>query len=156
MRTSMNSVLDGIGWTPMILMNNMPKKEGLKSQIFAKCDFQSIGGSVKDRIGMNMIVQAEKREEIKKGDYIVESTSGNTGIGLALTSMVMGYKTIITIPDKMSTEKVNLLKSLGAEVHICDTNAPKGHPDKYYYIHWFYIINLTVFESFNSFLIFFN
>jgi cystathionine beta-synthase len=77
-----------------------------------------------------MLLEAEKRGEIKKGDYVIESTSGNTGIGIAMTAMNRGMKAIITIPCKMSMEKVNILKGLGAEVHICDTTAPSGHPDK--------------------------
>ena len=115
----------------MIKMNSLLENDGVECQVYAKCEFTGVGGSVKDRIGKNMLLEAEKRGDVKKGDYVVESTSGNTGIGIVLTALSRGMKSIITIPCKMSQEKVNLLKGLGAEVYVCDTAAPKGHPDKY-------------------------
>ena len=130
MKNTYQNVAEAIGFTPMIKLNRIPEKEGIKCQLFAKCEFNGIGGSSKDRIGRSMIEGAEARGEIKKGDYVIESTSGNTGIGLTITSIAKGYKSVVTIPDKMSTEKINLLKAMGAEVVICDTSAPSGHPNK--------------------------
>lgn len=130
MKNTYNDVVEAIGHTAMIKMGPLLEKDKVECQIYAKCEYLGVGGSIKDRIGKNMLLEAEKRGEIKKGDYVIESTSGNTGIGIAMTAMNRGMKPIITIPCKMSMEKVNILKGLGAEVHICDTSAPSGHPDK--------------------------
>lgn len=89
------------------------------------------GGSVKDRIGLNMIQGAEKEGLLNKDSVIVESTSGNTGMGIVLTSVVKNYKSIITIPDKMSNEKINRLKALGSEVIVCPTELDHDHPESY-------------------------
>ena len=107
----MNSVLDNIGNTPLIKLNRITK--GLNCEIYAKCEFYNAGGSVKDRIGKRMIEDAEKSGRIKPGDTLIEPTSGNTGIGLALAAAVKGYRMIITLPEKMSQEKVDILKALG-------------------------------------------
>ena len=125
-----NNILEAIGNTPIVRLNRIPEKDGVKCQMFAKCEFMNPGGSIKDRIGHNMMKMAKEEGILKTGDYVVESTSGNTGIGVCLSSICYDTKSIITIPDKMSKEKVNLLKSLGAEVHVCDTAAPSGDPDK--------------------------
>ena len=109
-----NNVVDAIGQTPMIRLNKIPADHGIKCQIYAKCDYLNPGGSSKDRICFYMITAAEREGQIKPGDTIVESTSGNTGIGLALVALVRGYKLITTIPDKMSKEKINTLKAMGA------------------------------------------
>lgn len=129
-KTSYNDVVDAIGKTKMVQMRPLLEKDGVECQVFAKCEFTGIGGSIKDRIGKNMLLEAEKRGDVKKGDYVIESTSGNTGIGIVITAINRGMKPVITIPCKMSLEKVNLLKALGAEVFVCDTAAPSGHPDK--------------------------
>lgn len=130
MDKTLNNILEAIGNTPMVRMNRLPEKDGIKCQIFAKCEFMNPGGSIKDRIGYNMMKCAKEEGRIKAGEQVVESTSGNTGIGVCLSSICYDVKPIITIPDKMSREKVNLLKSLGAEVHVCDTSAPSGDPNK--------------------------
>jgi len=100
-------------------------------KIVAKCEYFNAGGSVKDRIGKKMIIDAEKQGRIKKGDILIEPTSGNTGIGLALTAAVKGYKMIITLPQKMSNEKVFTLKALGAEVIRTPTEAAWDAPESH-------------------------
>jgi len=105
----MDSVLDAIGNTPLIRLNHIPKAEGLKCEILVKCEFFNAGGSTKDRIGKRMLIDAEESGRIKPGDTLIEATSGNTGIGLALAAAVKGYKMIITLPEKMSTEKTDVL-----------------------------------------------
>lgn len=105
----MDSVLDAIGSTPMVRLDRIRDAEGLKCEILGKCEFFNAGGSVKDRIGRRMLLDAEKSGRIKKGDTLIEATSGNTGIGLALAAAVKGYNMIITLPEKMSTEKTDVL-----------------------------------------------
>ena len=100
-----DSIIDCIGNTPMVRINNITKAEGVKCEILAKCEFLNPGGAVKDRIGRRMIVDAEKQGRIKNNDIIIEPTSGNTGIGLAMTAAAKGYRMIITMPEKMSQEK---------------------------------------------------
>jgi cystathionine beta-synthase len=124
------NVLEAIGNTPLIRINAMAK--GLKPKIYAKAEFLNPGGSVKDRIGVAMIDAAEKDGRLKPGGTIVEGTSGNTGIGLALVAALRGYKLIFTITDKQSREKINLLKALGAEVIVCPTNVEPEDPRSYY------------------------
>ena len=126
-----DNVAEAIGFTPMIKMNFLPKEEDIKCQIYAKCDFCSVGGSSKDRIGYSMIIEAEKKGIIKPGDTIVEGSSGNTAIGLCLTALIKGYKVIITIPDKMSDEKIDLLRALGAKVIVTPTNVHHDDPNSY-------------------------
>lgn len=99
--------------------------------MFAKMECFNPGGSIKDRIGRNMIEGAEKDQKTNKNTTFVECTSGNTGIGVVITSVVKGYKSIITIPDKMSSEKILKLKSLGAEVIVCPTELDHDDPDSY-------------------------
>ena len=89
----------------MVRVNNIVEKEGVKCEVLVKCEFLNPGGSVKDRIGRRMIVDAEANGLIKKGDIIVEPTSGNTGVGLSMTAAAKGYRMIITMPEKMSQEK---------------------------------------------------
>ncbi len=124
-----NSILETIGNTPLIKLNRITK--GLKPQIFAKLESANPGGSVKDRIGLSMIEAAEKNGELKPGGTIIEATSGNTGIGLALTAAVKGYKTIFVVTDKVSTEKINYLHALGGEV-IVVSNAVEPDSPEYY------------------------
>ena len=100
------SILDHIGNTPMVNLSRLAQKENLACEIFAKCEFFNAGGSVKDRIGKRMVEEAEKEGRLKPGCTIIEPTSGNTGIGLALAAAVKGYRAIITLPEKMSQEKV--------------------------------------------------
>ncbi len=124
------NILETIGHTPLVKLNKVT--EGIKATVLAKVEFFNPGGSVKDRIGVLMIEDAISKGRLKSGGTIVESTSGNTGVGLALVASVMGFKAIFTMPDKMSEEKVRLLRSLGAEVIICPTAVPPDSPESYY------------------------
>ena len=124
-----DSVLDTIGWTPLIRLSRITR--GIRTPVFVKAEFFNPGGSVKDRIGLPIIEQAERDGSLKAGGTIVEATSGNTGIGLAIAAALRGYKCIFTMPDKMSQEKVRLLKAFGAEVIVTPTAVPPDHPDHY-------------------------
>jgi cystathionine beta-synthase len=124
-----NNILEQIGNTPLIKLNKINK--GLKPQIFAKLESANPGGSVKDRIGYAMIADAEKRGIIKPGGTIIEATSGNTGIGLALTAAVKGYKCVFVVTSKVSDEKINYLKALGAEVIVVSNLADPDSPEYY-------------------------
>ena len=104
--------------------------DGIRTQVLGKCEFLNPGGSVKDRIGIAIIEDAERAGRLHPGGLVVEGTSGNTGVGLALAAAIRGYRCVFTIPDKMSTEKVKLLKSFGAEVIVTPT-VPPDHPDYY-------------------------
>ena len=122
------STLELIGNTPMIQVQNIDT--GL-CDLFLKLECQNPGGSIKDRIAVSMIEQAEKEGKLKRGDTILEATAGNTGIGLALVAAQKGYKMIIVLPDKMSQEKIFNLKAMGAEVIVTRSDVAKGHPDYY-------------------------
>jgi cystathionine beta-synthase len=124
-----NNILEQIGNTPLIKLNRINK--GLKPQIFAKLESANPGGSVKDRIGHAMIVDAEKRGELKPGGTIIEATSGNTGIGLALSAAVKDYKSVFVVTDKVSDEKINYLKALGSEVIVVSNSVEPDHPEYY-------------------------
>ncbi len=128
-RTPYGSVLDTIGWTPLIRLNRVTR--GIRTPLYGKAEFFNPGGSVKDRIGMPIIEQAERDGTLKPGGTIVEGTSGNTGVGLAIAAAIKGYRCIFTMPDKMSQEKVRLLKAFGAEVIVTPTAVPPDHPDNY-------------------------
>ena len=123
------NVLETIGWTPLIRLNKVAR--GIRTPVYAKAEFFNPGGSVKDRIGLAMIEAAEREGRLKPGGLIVEATSGNTGVGLAIAAAVKGYRCIFTMPDKMSQEKARLLRALGAEVIITPTAVPPDHPDNY-------------------------
>ncbi len=122
-------VLQTIGWTPLIRLQRVTA--GIQTPVYGKAEFFNPGGSVKDRIGLAMIEAAEREGRLKPGGTIVEATSGNTGVGLALAAAVKGYRCIFTMPDKMSQEKSRLLRALGAEVIITPTAVPPDHPDNY-------------------------
>lgn len=124
-----DNVIESIGWTPLIRLNRITR--GIRTPVFGKADFFNPGGSVKDRIGLPIIERAEREGKLKPGGTIVEGTSGNTGVGLAIAAALRGYKCIFTMPDKMSQEKVRLLKAFGAEVIITPTAVPPDHPDNY-------------------------
>lgn len=124
-----DSVLDTIGWTPLIRLGRIGS--GIRTPIYGKAEYANPGGSVKDRIGLAIIEDAERRGDLKPGGTIVEGTSGNTGVGLAIAAALKGYRCIFTMPDKMSQEKVRLLKAYGAEVVITPTAVPPDHPDNY-------------------------
>lgn len=118
-----NSALDLVGRTPMVRLTRFQQKYGLKFELLAKCEFLSIGGSTKDRIGKKMIEEAEQSGRLHPGDTIVEATSGNTGVGLCLAAAVKGYRSLITLPEKMSQEKMNAMVALGAEIIRTPTEA---------------------------------
>jgi len=123
------NVLELIGWTPLVRLNVVTA--GARTPVYAKCEFMGPGGSVKDRIGAAMIESAERAGTLRAGGTIVEATSGNTGLALAMVAALKGYRCIFTMPDKMSTEKVKLLRAFGAEVIITPTAVPPDHPDHY-------------------------
>ena len=123
-----SNVLEMVGQTPMLEVHNIDT--GL-CQLFLKLELANPGGSVKDRIGISMIEEAEKRGDIKPGDTIVEATAGNTGIGLALVAAQKGYHLILVLPDKMSQEKIFNLRAMGAEVVLTRSDVAKGHPEYY-------------------------
>jgi cystathionine beta-synthase len=128
-RRPYENVIETIGWTPLIRLNSVTR--GIRTPVYAKAEFFNPGGSVKDRIGLPIIERAEREGKLKPGGTIVEGTSGNTGIALALAAALRGYRCIFTMPDKMSQEKVRLLKAFGAEVIITPTAVPPDHPDSY-------------------------
>ena len=125
----LDNILYTVGETPIVKLNKVGKD--LQCQLYAKCEFFNPGGSIKDRIGKEMIEQAEKEGKIKPGDTLIEPTSGNTGIGMALAAAVKGYKMIITMPEKMSKEKEVVLKSLGAQIVRTPTEASWDSPESH-------------------------
>jgi cystathionine beta-synthase len=126
-----NNILELIGNTPLVRINNITKEHRVKTPIYAKMESLNPGYSVKDRIGVSMIDWAEKEGALKKGGTIIEATSGNTGIGLALTAAIRGYKCIFVLTDKVSVEKMRYLKALGADIVVCPSAAKHGTPDHY-------------------------
>ena len=130
--TVLSTILDAIGNTPTVRLNKLPKKFGLECELLVKCEYFNAGGSVKDRIAKRMIEEAELKGLLKPGhSTLIEPTSGNTGIGLALCSAVKDYKTVITMPEKMSQEKINVLEGLGAKVHRTPTEAAYDAPESH-------------------------
>ena len=127
--TPYESVLDTVGWTPLIHLARIGR--GIRTPVYGKAEYVNPGASVKDRIGLAIIEDAERRGELKPGGTVVEGTSGNTGVGLAIAAALKGYRCIFTMPDKMSQEKVRLLKAYGAEVVITPTAVPPDHPENY-------------------------
>ena len=125
-----NNILELIGQTPMVELS--PRINPTNVRILAKLESFNPGGSVKDRIGLAMIERAEREGRLKPGMTIVEPTSGNTGIGLAIACLLKGYKLVVTMPDKMSREKIDLLKAYGAEVVVCPTAVEPEDPRSYY------------------------
>jgi cystathionine beta-synthase len=124
-----DSILDVIGDTPMVRLNRVAAN--LECEMLVKCEFFNAGGSVKDRIGKRMVEDAEKAGMLHKNDTLIEPTSGNTGIGIALASAIKGYRCIITLPEKMSKEKVDVLKALGAEIVRTPTEAAFDAPESH-------------------------
>jgi cystathionine beta-synthase len=125
-----NNILEAIGNTPLVRLNRV--MADCRAQVYVKCDYLNPGGSVKDRVGVAMIDEAERQGLLRPGGTIVEGTSGNTGMGLALVAAVRGYKAIFTMSDKQSKEKVDALKALGAEVIVCPTAVPPDDPRSYH------------------------
>lgn len=123
------NILATIGHTPVVKLNHITTE--LACHVYAKCEFFNPGGSVKDRIGYAMVKHAEQTGRIKPGDTLIEPTSGNTGIGIALAGAVLGYHVIITMPDKMSQEKQIIMERLGATIYRTPTNAASSDPDSH-------------------------
>jgi cystathionine beta-synthase len=124
------SVIDLVGNTPLVKLNSVT--QGLAATVLAKVEYLNPGGSVKDRIAVRMIEAAEASGELKRGGTIVEPTSGNTGVGLAMVAQRKGYKCVFVCPDKVSQDKINVLRAYGAEVVVCPTAVAPEHPDSYY------------------------
>jgi cystathionine beta-synthase len=124
------SILDLVGNTPLVRLHKVAA--GVKPKILAKLEQLNPGGSVKDRISLTMIEEAERTGQLRPGGTIIEPTSGNTGHGLAIVASIKGYKMIFVMPDKMSAEKISLLKAYGAEVVVCPTNVERDSPQSYY------------------------
>src|ERR1700691_492620 len=123
------TILQSIGKTPLVRLRRVT--EGLTASVYAKVESQNPGGSVKDRVALAMVTEAERRGWLRPGDTIIEATAGNTGVGLAMLAAVKGYRSIFVLPDKMSSEKILLLKAYGAEVVITPTNVAPDSPDSY-------------------------
>ncbi|HET6763835.1 MAG TPA: pyridoxal-phosphate dependent enzyme [Longimicrobiaceae bacterium] len=128
-RAAYDNVMQTVGWTPLIRLNSVAR--GIRTPVYGKAEFMNPGGSVKDRIGPAIVEAAERAGELRPGGTIVEGTSGNTGVGLALAAAIKGYRCVFTIPDKMSYEKVRLLKAFGAEVIVTPSAVAPDHPDNY-------------------------
>src|SRR3954470_3329298 len=125
-----DSILDAVGATPLVRLSRLGA--GLTPQIVAKVESLNPGGSIKDRVAVALIEAAERDGKLKPGGTIVEPTSGNTGTGLAIAARLKGYRVIAVMPDKMSKEKIDLLRAYGAEVVVCPTNVDPDSPDAYY------------------------
>lgn len=128
----LNSITEAVGNIPLVKLNKMAEKYGVKATVLVKPEYMNPSGSVKDRMAAHILNQAIERGELKPGGTIVEGTSGNTGAAVAMFAAAHGFKAIFTIPDKMSDEKINALKAFGGEVHICPTAVPAESPESYY------------------------
>ncbi len=128
-RKPYEDVLELVGWTPLVRLKRVT--QGIRTPVYGKCEFMNPGGSVKDRIGRAIVEDAEQTKGLAPGGTIVEATSGNTGLALAMAAVARGYHCIFTMPDKMSQEKVKLLRAFGAEVVITPTAVEPDHPDHY-------------------------
>ncbi|MGY0408455.1 MAG: PLP-dependent cysteine synthase family protein, partial [Polaribacter sp.] len=125
-----NTILELVGETPLVKLQKITKN--LKGEYYAKLEAFNPSHCSKDRIALHIVNDAEKKGILKKGATIVETTSGNTGLSLAMISLVKGYKCILAVTDKSSQDKIDLLKTMGAEVHVCPANVPAGDPRSYY------------------------
>src|SRR5213592_2905913 len=125
-----DSILDSVGRTPLVRLSRLAA--GLTPQVVAKVEYLNPGGSIKDRVAVAMIEAAERDGHLKPGGTIVEPTSGNTGTGLAIAARLKGYRVIAVMPDKMSKEKIDLLRAYGAEVVVAPTNVAPDSPQSYY------------------------
>jgi cystathionine beta-synthase len=125
----LDSILDAVGHTPLVQLNRMG--DGLQVKVAVKVEMTNPGGSVKDRVALAMIAEAEQKGHLRPGGTIIEATAGNTGVGLAMVAAVKGYRCIFVLPDKMSAEKIALLKAYGAEVVITQTAVPPDSPESY-------------------------
>lgn len=128
----LEDITQAVGNTPLVKLRRLPQEHGIKATLLVKPEFLNPTGSVKDRMAIYLLEQAVARGELMPGGTIVEATSGNTGAAVAMFAAVHGFKAILTIPDKMSREKVDTIKAFGAEVHICPTAVPPESPESYY------------------------
>lgn len=128
----LDNIVDAVGNIPLIKLRKMTEARGVKATVLVKPEFMNPSGSVKDRMAAYILNQAMERGELKPGGTIVEGTSGNTGAAVAMYAAAHGFKVILTIPDKMSDEKIDALKAFGAEVYVCPTAVPAESPDSYY------------------------
>jgi len=126
------SILDVVGNTPLVRLGRVERSEGIRARVLAKLEYMNPGGSVKDRPAMKMLEVAEKEGLLEPGGTVVEPTSGNTGAGLALAAAIRGYRCICVMPDKVSKEKQDFLKALGAEIVVTPTALTPDDPDSYY------------------------
>ena len=129
MRAIHENILGTVGRTPIVRLGKIGK--GLKATLLAKVEYMNPGGSVKDRVAVRMIEEAEKKGLIRPGGVIVEATAGNTGVGLAMVAAIKGYRCICVLPDKMSEDKISLLRAYGAEVVVTPTSVPPDSPESY-------------------------
>jgi cystathionine beta-synthase len=125
----LDTILEAVGHTPLVLLNRLAV--GLQAQVAVKVEMTSPGGSVKDRVALAMIAEAEQKGLLRAGGTIIEATAGNTGVGLAMVAAVKGYRCIFVLPDKMSAEKIALLRAYGAEVVVTQTAVPPDSPESY-------------------------
>src|SRR5690606_9886901 len=123
-------ILDLVGHTPLVRLDSVT--DGIAATVLAKVEYMNPGGSGNDRIAVKMIEEAEERGDLKPGGTIVEPTSGNTGVGLALVAQRKGYKCVFVCPDKVAEDKRNVLKAYGAEVVVCPTSVAPDDPNSYY------------------------
>ncbi len=128
-RRPYNDVTELVGWTPLVRLNRVV--DDVRTPVYGKCEFMNPGGSVKDRIGRAIIEEAEEEGRLRPGGTVVEATSGNTGLALAMAASLKGYRCVFTLPDKMSVEKRKLLRAFGAEVVVTPSDVPPDHPDHY-------------------------
>ena len=128
------NICEAIGDTPLVRLNKLPEEWGVRAQVYAKVEYMNPGGSFKDRIGLQLVKDAEERGDLQPGGTIVECTSGNTGVGLALAAITRGYKCVFVMPDKMSREKIDTLRAYGAEVVTCPTAVARDDPRSYYMV----------------------
>ena len=131
-----HNILEAIGQTPIVKLNRIGKD--LTCELYVKCEYLNPGGSIKDRIGYAMVRAAEQSGKIKPGDTLIEPTSGNTGIGIALAGAVLGYAVIITMPNKMSHEKQVVLEALGAKIYRTPSEAAYDAPESHISLAWRY------------------
>jgi cystathionine beta-synthase len=127
-----NDITEVIGNTPLVKLRRLTAERGIKATVLVKLEFLNPSGSIKDRMAIYLLKQAVRKGELKPGGTIIEATSGNTGAAVAMFAAANGFKAILTIPDKMSKEKVDALRAFGAEVHICPTAVPPDSPESYY------------------------
>ena len=127
-----NNILETIGNTPLVKLNKLMEEHHVPATVLAKIETMNPGNSIKDRMALKMIEDAEKAGILKPGATIIEGTSGNTGMGLAIAAVIKGYNCIFTTTDKQSREKVDALKAFGAEVIVCPTDVDPEDPKSYY------------------------